>query len=181
MAEAKGSRYSVEGFRGKIVDIARPYHFDVEFKTGCFDKTLETENVTASIRTASLPGLTVNEVAVSYYGMTYKLAGTPTYEPLTCQFIIDAEYAVLDTWTKVLRKVYDYKNGGPAFAAPDDYMGQMVLKQMNTSRTVVRNYTLYYAYLSAISAIQYGHETKDSPLTFDATITYTYYRQGNGK
>jgi hypothetical protein len=186
------AKYSVEHFRSNIDDIARPYHFDVEFRGGCFeDLQNDSPKVTASIRTASLPGLTVNEVGVSYYGITYKLAGTPTYEPLTCQFIIDGPYSVLADWTNVLNKVYHYKpNEGPFFEIPGTqpasaggsggYMGQMVLRQLYTTRDEVRQYTLEYAYLSAISAISYGHETKDSPLTFDATITYTYYYHGDG-
>ena len=168
--------YSLNNFREKINDIARPYHFRCTFEGGCFDALGDPQRVVASMRTSALPGLTVNEVAVSYFGMTYKLGGTPTYEPLTAQFIIDSEYEVLAEWKRVIDKVYKYEEGsGPVWNAPTVYMGNMTLFQLNTERGNASTYKLSLAYLSAISAIQYGHETKDSPLTFDATITYSYY------
>ena len=169
--------YSLSYFRSKIADLARPYHWRCEFQGGCFDG-LDKQVAMAAMRTAALPGITINEVAVSYFGMTYKLAGTPTYEQLSAQFMIDAEYTVLEEWKKVLDQVYEYQegtSGGPQWAAPDAYMGNILLYQLNTGREPASTYKLNMAYLSGISAISYGHETKDSPLVFDATITYSYY------
>jgi hypothetical protein len=174
-------RYSVEGFVKEVADIARPYHFDVFFSDGCFAPAAEApDQVTASIRTAALPGVNLAEVPVSYYGITYKLAGTPTYEPLNCQFIIDHEYKNLAQWQKIMDIVYRYDQG-PNYEVPETYMGNMTLIQMDTKQNTKRTYKLQYAWLSAISAIQYGHETKDSPLTFDATISYTYHILGTGE
>jgi len=168
--------FSLDNFRNKIKDIARPYHWKVIFSGGgAFPGIKAGTDINIYMRTAALPGLTINEVAVSYFGMTYKLAGTPTYEPLTAQFIIDAEYEILEKMRLVLNTVYEYKEKGPAWGAPTEYMGSMKIEQLNTKRETVSSYDLKLAYLSAISAIQYGHETKDAPLTFDATITYSYY------
>lgn len=168
--------FSLADFRKNIKDIARPYHWLVNFSGGMFESLNDKNRVTASMRTAALPGITINPVAVAYFGMTYNLAGTPSYEPLSAQFIIDSEYKVLDDWKKVLDQVYDYKEGqGPLWGAPTVYMGTMTLQQLDTERKVKSQYKLQFAYLSAISAIQYGHETKDAPLTFDATITYSFF------
>lgn len=168
--------YSLNNFREQIKDIARPYHWTCLFQDGCFKSLGDQQRVTASMRTSALPGLTVNEVALSYFGMTYKLAGTPTYEPLAAQFIIDADYEVLTEWKKVLDEVYRYEeNGGPHWQAPEVYMGTVMLNQLDTSRKTKSKYKLSMAYLSAIGAISYGHETKDAPLVFDATITYSFY------
>jgi len=170
--------YSLNKFREQIKDIARPYHFRCEFSGGCFGQLGDPQSVVASMRTSALPGLTINEVAIPYFGMTYKLGGTPTYEPLTSQFIIDAEYSILQKWKTVLEEVYQYEEGqGPVWNAPTAYMGTMTLFQLNTNRETVGQYKLSMAYLSAISAIQYSHESRDAPLTFDATITYSYYNQ----
>lgn len=188
--------YSLEQFQTRIKDIARPYHFECRFRDGCFNGTAEyggAEMVTASLRTAALPGMTLAEVPISYFGMTYKIAGTPTYEPLNCQFIIDADYKVQEMWRDVIDRVYNYqRNQGPYWSAPNSYMGTMTLMQMDTGRWYDKDgakptqqiqpaigaqpsYTLYMAYISGISSVQYGQETKDTPLTFDATITYSYY------
>lgn len=192
--------YSLEQFQTQIKDIARPYHFVCKFRDGCFNGINGLggdELVTASLRTAALPGLTITEVPISYFGMTYKIAGTPTYEPMQCQFIIDADYKVQKMWRDVLDRVYNYqRNEGPYWSAPNSYMGIVELYQMDTGRWYDREgakpsqeirratdatpaYTLYMAFLSAIGPVQYGQETKDTPLTFDATITYSYYIQSN--
>ena len=180
--------YSLEHFRKQIHDIARPYHWKVEWANGGDGgkgMTPKTKQLSqAAIRTSAIPGLTINEVAVSYFGMTYKLAGTPTYEPLTAQFIIDSDYKVMTEWRNVLKGVFDYEkgdSGGPKWCTPSVYMGTMKIIPLGTKkagceiREELPAYTLHLAYLSGISAVQYGHETKDTPLTFDATITYSYY------
>jgi len=168
--------YSLNNFREKIQDIARPYNFRCQMQGGCFAQLSDPQRVVASMRTAALPGLTLQEVAVSYFGMTYKLAGTPTYEPLAAQFIIDSEYAVLDEWKRVLDQVFMYEeNGGPQWQAPTVYMGTVTLLQLNTAKEPVSTYKLGMAFLSQIGAISYGHETKDAPLVFDATMTYSFY------
>lgn len=170
--------YSLNDFREKINDIARPYHWKCTFDGGCFAPLQDRERVTASMRTAALPGLTINEVAISYFGMTYKLGGTPTYEPLAAQFIIDADYEVLTEWKRVLDEVFQYnEQNGPQWQAPTVYMGTITLEQLNTNREIASQYKLSMAYLSAIGAISYGHETKDTPLVFDATITYSFYNK----
>lgn len=168
--------YSLNDFREKINDIARPYHWNCVFDGGCFGALADRQRVTASMRTGALPGLTINEVALSYFGMTYKIGGTPTYEPLAAQFIIDAEYEVLTEWKRVLDEVFEYQEGsGPLWQAPTVYMGTITLNQLNNQRSPVSKYKLSMAYLSAIGAVSYGHETKDTPLVFDATLTYSFY------
>jgi len=168
--------YSLNHFREKINDIARPYHWRCSFDGGCFGPLSDPQRVTASMRTSALPGLTINEVAISYFGMTYKIGGTPTYEPLAAQFIIDSDYEVLSEWKRVLDEVFRYEEGsGPIWQAPTVYMGTVTLFQLNTERSPASQYKLSMAYLSAIGAISYGHETKDTPLVFDATITYSFY------
>jgi hypothetical protein len=176
---ANNNFHSLESFRSQIKDIARPYHFHTTFNGGCFGG-LDQEQVTASIRTSSIPGLTINPVTVSYFGMNYHLAGTPTYEPLSCQFIIDGEYEVLKSWAEALDNVFTY-DGGPQFFAPSAYMGEVSINQFGPTNVApgayVSSYTLFLAFLSGVSVVSYGHETKDTPLVFDATIQYSYYKK----
>jgi len=168
--------YSLNHFREKIPDIARPYHFRCFFEGGCFSKLGDPQRVVASLRTANLPDIMVQEVAINYFGMLYKIAGTPTYGALSVQFLIDAEYEVLKEWKKVLEQVFKYEEAtGPKWSAPAVYMGNMTLFQLNTARANASVYKLSLAYLSAISPISYNQESKDLPLTFDATISYSYY------
>jgi len=193
------SFYSLEQLQSKVPDIARPYHFVCKFTGGCFEGIKaagEDQNtVIATMRTAALPGITITTVPISYFGMTYNIAGSPTYEPMQVQFIIDADYKVQKMWREVIDRVYLYKQGlGPYWSAPTSYMGTVDLYQMDTGRWYDRDgakpeqliqraehatpaFSLKMAWLSNISPITYGHDNKDTPLNLDATITYSYYIQ----
>ena len=169
--------YSLENFSAKVTDIARPYQFRVAFSNGCFEPIANaSESVTATVRTASLPGVTINTVPVNYFGMTYNLAGTPTYDPLTCDFIIDGEYKSLLAFRSVIDKVFTYSDG-PNWVAPEGYMGDVELKTHGptTPETTHAEYKLKYAWLSNIGAISLSQEDKDSVMKFTAQIVYSYY------
>lgn len=183
--------YSLNDFQQKITDIARPYHFTVEFKGGCFDKLQETEKVSVALRTAALPSLTVTPVTINYFGMEYKIAGAPTYDQLACQFIIDAEYKVREAWRTALDHVYRYSEPtGPLWNNPESYMGTVTLNQLQPEQNatgsgnspsapkIVQTYKLSMAWISILGNISYDQGTKDSPLVFDATIVYSFYTKG---
>jgi hypothetical protein len=170
--------YSLNNFREKISDIARPFHFLCTFKGGCFDQLGDPQLMTAGLRTAALPALTVNPVVVNYFGMEYKIAGSPTYEQLVCQFIIDADYAVREVWRKALEFVFQYQEGtGPVWKRPTQYMGTVTLNQLNTERKTVATYVLSMAWVNLLSVISYDQNNREGPLTFDATIVYSYYNK----
>lgn len=170
--------YSLNNFREKINDIARPYHFLCTFKGGCFDQLGDANLLTAGLRTSALPSLTVTPVTINYFGMEYKIAGAPVYDQLACQFIIDADYNVRESWRKALEFVFQYQEGsGPVWKRPTQYMGSVTLQQKNTERATVATYVLSMAWISILGTISYDQGTKDTPLTFDATIVYSYYNK----
>jgi hypothetical protein len=167
--------YSLNHFREKINDIARPYHFLVSFQGGCFGPLTDRQKVTASLRSSTLPNIDLQPISISYFGIEYKLAGTPTYSDMPASFIIDSEYTVLREWTNVLNQVYQYQEGvGPVWNSPTVYMGTVILDQLNTSRQMISQYKLSLAYLTGIAQVAYSQESKEV-LTFDATIRYSYY------
>jgi phage-related protein len=168
--------YSLNNFREKINDIARPYHFLCTYKGGCFDRLGDAGLMTAGLRTTALPSLTVSTVPINYFGMIYNIAGAPTYDPLTCQFLIDADYTVREAWKNALEAVFKYNEGtGPVWARPTQYMGTVTLQQKNTERQTVATYVLSMAWISVLGTIGYDQGTRDNPLVFDATISYSYY------
>ena len=173
------NNYTISHFRSQIEDIARPYQWRCIFTNGA--GVAEGKEVIASMRTANMPGISINPVAVSYFGMIYNLAGTPSYEPFNASIIIDSEYKNLKEWRKVMDKVFEYdETKGPSWKVPEAYMGFIQMQLLNNQFEMVNNYTLHHAWLSNIGAIQYGHETKDTPLEFTATVTYSFFINQDG-
>ena len=180
--------HSLEFFRSQVTDLARPYFWKATFTANAFGKLSNKELLQATLRTSAIPGITLNEVSVNYFGMMFKMAGTPTYEPMQAQFIIDNEYANHAQWHDVINEIFKYtKENGPCWNDPASYMGTVELQPLNCSSgpgegpqdISLTKFKLEMAYLSSLSSVQFNHDTKDSPLTFDATITYSYFTREN--
>ena len=99
---------SVSQFQANVADIARPYSFKATFSGEGFPG-LDGNKVTATLRTATFPGLTVTPVEIPYFGINYKIAGSPTYEPVTATFLIDAAYSSLSSWYGILDRIFTFE------------------------------------------------------------------------
>lgn len=173
------SPFSLQNFQNKIKDIARPYNFRADFSSGCFGALSDKETITAGLRTAALPSLTVTPVTVNYFGIEYKIAGAPVYDQLACQFIIDDQYQIRDAWRSALNKVFTYEaDKGPGWFRPSIYMGTVKLTPLNTDLQPASfggTYILSMAWISVLGPISWDQGTKDQPIVFDATIVYSFY------
>jgi len=168
------TKYSLSNFKDEMKDIARPYHYRVEFQGGSFANLSGKEIV--HIRTSVVPGITTNEVPLGFYGETFKMAGTHTFNNINVEFLIDAEYSIAKELYKSLSNVASVtKDGEGLWKAPADYQGDMKLIYLNTSKAPAHDITLKMAYVSSVADVALGQETKDTPLLFSATITYSYF------
>jgi hypothetical protein len=170
--------YALTNLKNKITDIARPYMFRMAVgSTGGTSKiAADAGLLSATLRSANLPGLQLQEVAVNYFGMTYKIAGTPNYEPLTCTIIVDTNYKSRQAWWNALKEIFTYTDDkGPEWKYPTEYLGEVYLYGMGVKYGDAVNYKLSMAWLSIMAPLAMSHDNKDAPLTFDATITYSFY------
>ena len=179
--------YSLNDLRQNLEDIARPYMFrlianksdDGDVNGGAQGKSLkflQEHDFRTKLRTAAKPGQTINQVSVNYFGMEWKIAGSPTFNDLTCQIIIDSNYESLKELETSLKGTFAVDKFGQAtWHAPKQYMGTLRLEPLGNDWNKKGIYTLYHAYLSQIGDINFDHETKDSPLLVDAQITYSYF------
>jgi hypothetical protein len=174
---------SLSNLRSEINDIARPYMFKMSVNSigGGSGQSINDSLMTATLRTANLPGLSVQEVAVNYFGMVYKVAGTPTYEPLSCTILVDGDYKSREAWHNLITDTFKYTgNQGPSWVAPKEYMRNVQLYALNTTYAPAVTYNLEMCWISAIAALPMSQDNINAQLTFDATITYSYYTTDTG-
>lgn len=170
--------FSLGKLKTTVKDIARPYMFLMTVEKGATSPGAidKQEMLTATLKSANLPGLQLAEVQVNYFGMTYKLAGTPTFEPLTCTILVDNNYKSRELWYKALTRIFRYDDSkGPEWRLPTEYLGDVTLTAFNTQYDQAAIYKLKMAWISILAPVALSHDNKDQPLTFDATITYSYY------
>jgi hypothetical protein len=182
---------SLTGLRGQVNDIARPYMFEMIVSAppsssaaaapSGSSEPIRSPLMTATLRTANLPGLSVQEVAVNYFGMTYKVAGTPTYEPLTCTILVDGDYKSRQLWHNYMKATFNYTDkGGPEWFTPKEYMREVYLYGLNPRYGKAVTYRLEMCWISALAALPMSHDNLNAQLTFDATITYSFYTTDKG-
>lgn len=166
--------YSLSRFKTGIKDIARPYMFRMRGSGGSLGNIFKRGNH-FYIRTANKPNVTINQTVVNYFGMDFKLSGNVNYSELTCQLIVDEKYEIMKEVYIGLGKVFAYiKNVGPQWSPPDIYQGRIVLEPLNNKFTPTSTYTLNMAWLSQVGDISWSQDNKDTPLTCDITISYSW-------
>lgn len=178
---------SVQNFHDTVKDIARPYAFRAKFNNLRGLDQGDNE-ITATLRTATFPGVTITPVEIPYFGINYKIAGSPSYEPLTATFLIDAEYKNVAAWYAALDKIFTVDgSSGPCFKAPADYMSTIELFPLGNCFSegdggdgsgAGKKWELFHAWIGNIGSISVSQDNKDAPVTFDATINYTYFKFG---
>lgn len=180
------TNFTLAKFKSGVKDIARPYMFRIANGSGCLDDFFKGgDSTNAWIRTANKPSLTLNNVDVGFYGMTMKYAGTPTYGDFNCTIIVTALYESLNKLYESLNKVFkSTKKGGPdgGWKDPSGYLGELVLFPLNNQFLGIEeaSYRLHNAWIQNIGELSWDHESKDTPLTCDATIMYSHFTRGGG-
>ena len=170
MALSRG--YNVSELKSQMNDLAKPFLFNVEFPANQITDRLPP----VLCRSAQIPAKTIAPVEIPYHGLPLKLAGNPTFEDWTTQFIVDDAYkirSIMESWSnKAFRMDQD---GGQVFGTPSEYLGDIIIQQLDPDGSTVASYKLHMAWPSVIGPIELGHETVNAPETFDVTFTYSFW------
>jgi hypothetical protein len=165
-------------------DFARVFQFRVmEFPGIDFKATTQL----LYVETANLPGRTINNVQVPYMGLQFNVPGTASYpgsNAYNLLFRMDADYDIRAALEASNIATFDDNTSTGAYNIKGtDRVLQLALLGKNTrdgEPEIVRNYTLYGAYLVSVADTQYDIKDTGTVATCQATIAYHYWRAGNG-
>jgi hypothetical protein len=172
--------FNVAEFRANMVgDGARPNLFQVTltFPTIATNGTAAGQKTTFMARAAQLPGSTVGQVPVFYFGREMKFVGNRTFTDWTLQIINDEDFIVrnsLESWMNQLNSHTGNVRGAGAVNNAD-YSVDAVVTQYGKAGNVLKTYNFVGVFPVDISPIDLDWSSNDTIEEYSATFAFQYW------
>ena len=188
---------SIDQFRGKFAEMARPNLFQVSIylpKTqltplqpvndALVTSTQENEGQGTTsldeltqfmVKAASFPASTIGVVEVPFRGRQLKIAGDRTYEPWSVTVLNDEGFTIrqqMETWAQTIQ---EYKINGSSAQNTGEYMGRAIVDQLSRDGEIIKQATLEGIWPSNISALDLDWGTNDTPEEYTVEFQVQYW------
>jgi len=169
------SKLSGGGARSNLfqVDLAFPSGGSAVPITGTLKDIIETGNIL--VKSAGLPASNVNPIEVPFRGRIFKLAGERTFDTWTVTVLNDTNFlirAAMEEWMAGIANLTTFDGK----ANPLDYQADgVIVKQLDRSEKVVRQYKFYGMFPTNISQIDVSFDTPDTIEEFTVEFQVQYY------
>lgn len=132
-------------------------------------------------KSASLPGITQNQLELFYGGMSIKVEGQKTYDNWSATFYNDQDFKIknaFDTWMNIIRGPETNVN---KFASTDisNYKSVVQIEQLSTKDEVLRTIELSGAFPVSVSSIELAWEN-EAIQEFTVDFAYDYWTVVDG-
>jgi len=132
------------------------------------------------IKAASLPGQTIDEIAVNYRGRILYLDGDRTFDTWTTSIINDVDFEIrngIERWMNLINKM------STNVSAQDSttFMSDMIVKQYDRQDKEIKTHTLINCWPTVLSPIELSWDTRSEIETFDVTWRYTKFTGTDGE
>lgn len=169
--------FNVDQFKSALTDGgARPNQFQVElgFPTIIGNEDDSVRKGTFLVTSAALPGQTIPPIEVFYRGRAAKFAGDRIFAPWTATILNDGNLTIrnsIERWMAAIESLTS-KTG---VTIPTLYQTNMVIKQLNRSGAILRQYRLVGAFPTELSDIGLDFGANDQISTFTCTWAYQHF------
>tara|TARA_R110001592_G_scaffold250497_2_gene513108 strand:- start:3631 stop:4170 length:540 start_codon:yes stop_codon:yes gene_type:complete len=130
------------------------------------------------VKTASLPGRNITNVAVPYMGLNLNIPGTATYpgsEAYSLSLYLDADSNLRNYFETASRSLFDDQTSTGEYGTPDDDFF-IQLAQLDKDLEPIAEYKLIGASLRSVNNIQYNIAGgTGTTVAIDATVSYHFY------
>lgn len=171
--------FNVYEFRSQLQgDGARPNLFEVQMTFPTFiNPGSAIRKLTFMCKTASLPGSTIGQVPVFYFGRETKLAGNRTFPEWTLSIINDEDFAVRNAFEKWMNGINRHVSNVRDLWAGNSlgYTTQALVKQFGKTGDVLKQYTFEGAFPVDLSPIDMDWGSNDTIEEFSVTLAYQYF------
>jgi hypothetical protein len=160
---------------------ARANQFEVKLTPPSGVSITGSDTFSFYIKAASLPGNTIEEIAVNYRGRILYLDGDRTFDTWTTTVINDTDFAVrngLEKWMNTINNLNtNVSIGGSAAGNITTYMGDLTVTQFGrgAENEVLKEYKLLKCWPTVIAPIELSWDTRNEIETFDVTWRYTEF------
>ena len=136
---------------------------------------LDRRRTSFLVRSASLPGMTLGEIAVPFRGRTIYLAGDRTFDEVwTTTFLNDTDFSIRNAMEKWSNGINDLVTG-KGVSNPREYQTDLIVTQLDRSGKPdggLKSYIFRNAWPTTISAIDLTSDTADAIEEFEVTWRY---------
>lgn len=171
----------VGNLKSFAVDYARPSRFLVQMFLGGIVNQISTprsdEMLSFSCSSVTLPGVDVTTFDKRIGPNAIKLPTDVEYPPATLEFQVSSSYlerTMMEAWYS---KIYNKKT--QIFGYYKDYVTDIHIIQLDSSKIPVKLTTLHEAYPTGLGDLAYDWEMTDQILKFQSTITYKYWESSS--
>lgn len=175
--------YSINDIRANLrLGGARPTLFRVQLTSpSAIGGDLSTAEF--MIQASSLPGSSIGQIEVPYFGRKIRVAGDRTFEPWSVQVLNDEDFKVrhaLETWHNRINSLSENVNTTGS-SSPTNYKSQADIQQFSKAGGApIRTYRFYGLFPTEITPIDMNWNDTDTIETFQATFAYDYYEVVGG-
>lgn len=170
--------FSIEEFKGAMKGGgAVPSHFSVQVTNKI--NPLGDLKLAFTCRAAQLPGFTIGEVQLPYFGRKIKLKGErPAFDPWTVTIINDEDFLVrnaLETWSSAMNGHETNLVGAGVTADPASYKSTANVFQYSKDGSIIKQYNFVGLWPSVVSPIDLDWSVENTIEEFQVTFSYDYW------
>jgi len=131
------------------------------------------------IKTAQLPGRTINTIPVLFRGRELKVSGDTSYEDWTITVTNDNNFAVrnaFERWQEAINGAVTNVSGlGVDAAEFNTYTADLEVEQLGRDGIVIKRYVIKGAWPTTVDAIEVSYESTDTIEDFGVTFAYQWW------
>ncbi|QIG65701.1 baseplate wedge subunit [Ochrobactrum phage vB_OspM_OC] len=171
---------NIDTFKASFKDGgARTSQFEV-YITNPIDPTSDAETP-LRCKAAQLPGRTINNIDVSYFGRPIKVAGNSTYEDWTVTFFNNEDFRIHDglmAWANAINQPVENVRG-TATSSILEYKSTALVYQKSQTGKIVKVFEVVGIYPTNISAIELSWDN-EAVQEFQVTFAVDYWVEVEG-
>ena len=172
--------FNVAEFRANMIgDGARPNLFQVSltFPTIATNGQAASQKTTFMAKSAQLPGSTIGQVPVYYFGRELKFAGNRTFTDWTLQIINDEDFVIrnsLESWMNSINSHAGNVRSGAA-VNPSSYSVDAEVTQYGKSGEALKSYKFVGLFPLDVAPIDLDWSSNDTIEEYAATFAFQYW------
>lgn len=175
--------FSPNQFRSELVfDGARPNLFEVSLQFPTFtnqgNATLASKKLTFMANAAQLPGVTIGQIPLQYFGREVKIAGNRSFADWTLTIINDEDFLVRNAFERWMAGINSHTANLRAGNATNtfQYAVDMSVKQFSKQGgNPIKVYKFVGAWPTDVSPIDLAWGANDTVEEFTVTMAYQFF------
>ena len=172
--------FNVAEFRANLIgDGARPNLFQVTLTLPQFanNATAAGQKLQFMAKAAQLPGSTVGQVPVYYFGREMKFAGNRTFADWTLQIINDEDFLIrnsMESWMSALNSHAGNVRSASA-TSPTSYTVDATVTQYGKTGSAINTYNFVGMFPLDVAPIDLDWSSNDTIEEYSVTFAYQYW------